>query len=341
MRIGIDAMGGDYAPISPVLGALEYLHDFGNDHVLVLVGDQHKINDVLSESQTKYSPESIEIIHASETIGMDESPAKAIKEKKDSYMVVGLNLHRDNKIDAFISAGNTGAQMAASLFSLGRIPGVNRPVIGSFLPGDKGVVLLLDVGANADCKPINLLQFGIMGGIYLDHIYDFSNPKIGLLSIGEESSKGNELIRNSYTLMEANIPNFIGNIEGRDVMKNKANVVVCDGFVGNILLKFAESVFGVITSGLKKHVGTNLFSNLGAILVKPAFRQLKMSYDYQEYGGVPLLGVNGISVICHGASTPKAIKNAIRVAETMNQKKVNEHIRVKLSHSIQKGTSGE
>lgn len=337
MRIGIDAMGGDFAPISPVLGALQYLHDFSTDHVLVLIGNEHKIKDALSESPVKYSPDSIEIVHASETIGMDESPAKAIKEKKDSSMVVGLNLHRDKKIDAFISAGNTGAQMAASLFSLKRIRGVNRPVIGSFLPGDKGVVLLLDVGANADCKPLNLVQFGIMGGIYLDHIYDVSSPKIALLSIGEESSKGNELTRSSHKLMKENIANFIGNVEGRDVMKNKANVVVCDGFTGNILLKFAESVFGVLASGLKRHVGTNLFSNLGAILVKPAFRQLKMSYDYQEYGGVPLLGVNGISIICHGASSPKAIKNAIRVAETMSQKKVNEHIEEKLNNSIQKG----
>lgn len=337
MRIGVDAMGGDFAPKSPVLGTLQYLHEFGSDNTIVLIGDEEKIKSSLSESHINYPTNSVEIVHTSETIEMTDSPAKAIREKKNSSMVVGLNLHKEHKLDAFISAGNTGAQMAASLLILGRIPGVNRPSIGSFLPSDSGVVLLLDVGANTDCKPINLAQFGLMGGIYLDHLYSVKDPTIGLLSIGEEATKGNELTRNAYALMVETVPNFIGNVEGRDIMRNKSNVVVCDGFTGNILLKFAEAVLGVITRGFKSHIGKNLFSNMGALLVKPAFRQLKLSYDYQEYGGVPLLGVNGISIICHGSSSSKAIKNAIRVAETMSIKKVNVHIKEQMSRFIEKG----
>lgn len=337
MRIGVDAMGGDFAPKSPVHGALQYLHEFGSDNTIVLIGDEEKIKSSLSECHTSYPTNLVEIVHASETIEMTDSPAKAIREKKNSSMVVGLNLHKEHKIDAFISAGNTGAQMAASLLILGRIPGVNRPSIGSFLPSDNGVVLLLDVGANTDCKPLNLAQFGLMGGIYLDHLYSVKDPTIGLLSIGEEATKGNELTRNAHALMVETVPNFIGNVEGRDIMRNKSNVVVCDGFTGNILLKFAEAVLGVITRGFKSHIGKNLFSIIGALLVKPAFRQLKMSYDYQEYGGVPLLGVNGISIICHGSSSSKAIKNAIRVAETMSIKKVNVHIKEQMSRFIEKG----
>jgi len=197
--------------------------------------------------------------------------------------------------------------------------------------------LLLDVGANTDCKPINLVQFAIMGSIYLTHIYELESPRVGLLSIGEESNKGNDLTKKTYPLLVEKVDHFIGNVEGRDIMKNKAQVIVCDGFVGNIVLKFAESVFGVITHGFKRHLGTNLFSNIGALLVKPTFKKVRMSYDYEEYGGVPLLGINGISIICHGSSSPKAIRNAIRVAVTMREKNVNEHIKEKLNVNKIKG----
>ncbi len=324
-------MGGDLAPASPVKGALQFLHEFGPEYRPVLFGDRDLILREIENSKLANLKDGVEIVHTTQVVEMDESPAKAIREKKDSSMVKGITWHREGKVDAFISAGSTGAQMAASLLTLGRIKGVNRPVIASFLPAQHGAILLLDVGANTDCKPINLLQFGIMGEAYLKYIYDQPNPKIGLLSIGEEPTKGNILTKKAHELMTANINNFIGNIEGRDIMRNKAEIVVCDGFVGNVILKFAESVFGVITHGLKRHLGTNLFSNVGALLVKPAFKRLKMSYDYQEYGGVPLLGINGISIICHGASTPKAIKNAIRVAVMMKKKNLNEQIRENLN----------
>jgi glycerol-3-phosphate acyltransferase PlsX len=203
---------------------------------------------------------------------------------------------------------------------------VHRPAIGSFIPSEKGLVFLIDVGANSDCKPINLVQFGIMGGIFVDHIYEGANPTIGLLNIGEEEKKGNDLAQAAYQLMKKNLRGFVGNIEGRDILKGKVDIVVCDGFIGNIILKFAESVIGVLTKSFRKNIGSNLFTNLGALLVKPAFSELRRNYDYEEYGGVPLLGVNGISIICHGSSSAKAIKNALSVAERMGVKKVNEHI---------------
>ena len=188
------------------------------------------------------------------------------------------------------------------------------------------MIFLIDVGANADCKPINLYQFGTMGGIFVDHIYSTTGLKIGLLSIGEEEKKGNELTQAAHQLMKMDLKGFYGNIEGRDILKGKVDIVVCDGFVGNIILKMAESVIGVLSKSFKRNLGSNLFTNLGALLVKPAFTELRRNFDYEEYGGVPLLGVSGISIICHGSSTGKAIKNAISVAENMGVKKVNEHI---------------
>jgi glycerol-3-phosphate acyltransferase PlsX len=241
-------------------------------------------------------------------------------------MLVGIKMHKEQEVHAFVSAGNTGAQMAASLLNLGRIKGVNRPAIGSFIPSEKGMVFLIDVGANADCKPINLLQFGIMGRIFVDHIFNKEDLTIGILNIGEEEKKGNEVSIAAHKLMKEKCKGFIGNIEGRDILKGKVDVVVCDGFVGNIILKFAESIMGVLTKSIKRNLGSNLFVNLGALLVKPAFSELRRNYDYEEYGGVPLLGVNGISIICHGSSSGKAIKNALIVAEQMGLKKVNEHI---------------
>ncbi len=325
MRIAIDAMGGDNAPQAIVEGAYLYQKETRLRDDLFLVGD---VNQLEVECEKFGNPESkqIKIVHASQQIGMNESPTDALKQKKDSSMLVGVNLHKNGEVDAFVSAGNTGAQMAASLLNLGRIKGVTRPAIGSFIPSEKGMVFVIDVGANADCKPVNLLQFGTMGSIFVDLIFDKSDLKIGLLNIGEEEKKGNELSVASYQLMKNKCKGFIGNIEGRDILKGKADIVVCDGFVGNIILKLAESVMGVLTKSFKRNLGSNLFVNLGAFLVKPAFLELRRNYDYEEYGGVPLLGVNGISIICHGSSTGKAIKNAIFVAERMSSKRVNEHI---------------
>ena len=331
MRIALDAMGGDFAPQATVEGAYLYQQETGSRNEIVLVGDTEQI-EAQCKNIGKCTESNITFVHAPENIGMNESPTEALKLKKNSSIPVGLGLHKNNEVDAFVSAGNTGAQMAASLLNLGRIPGVNRPAIGSFIPSEKGLVFLIDVGANSDCKPINLLQFGIMGSIFVDHIYSGIPPSIGLLNIGEEEKKGNELTQAAHQLMKTELRDFTGNIEGRDILKGKVDIVVCDGFVGNIILKFTESVMGVLSKSFKRNLGSNLFTNLGAFLVKPAFSELRRNYDYEEYGGVPLLGVNGISIICHGSSSAKAIKNALVVAEKMSIKKVNGHITETLKH---------
>ncbi|GAB4337726.1 MAG: phosphate acyltransferase PlsX [Calditrichia bacterium] len=325
MRIALDAMGGDNAPQAPVEGALLFDKETGGRHQIVLMGDEEVIKRELDRHHF-YSPKNITIHHTTQVVEMGDQPTAALKEKRDSSMMKGLQLHKEGEVDAFVSAGSTGAQMVGSLFILGRISGVQRPALGSFLPTEGGVVLLIDVGANVDCKPNHLVQFALMGSIFIDHIYDIKNPRVGLLSIGEEKSKGNELVLSTYPRMVSDIPNFIGNVEGRDILLGKADVIVTDGFVGNTVLKFAESVMGVFGSAFKKSIGRNLFSLLGALMVRHAFKEMKSSFDYQEYGGVPLLGVNGISIICHGRSTAKAIKNAMNVAVNMSEKNVNEHI---------------
>ncbi|MBN2365069.1 MAG: phosphate acyltransferase PlsX [Calditrichaeota bacterium] len=329
MRIAIDAMGGDLAPRSPVEGALLYDKETDGRHQLILLGDQKLLKEEIAGHHL-LKARNIILEHTSQVVNMNDSPTTALKQKPDSSMMKGLKLHKDGEADAFVSAGNTGAQMVGSLMKLGRMEGVNRPALGSFLPTEGGVVLLIDVGANADCKPINLLQFGLMGSIYVSYIYKIKNPRVGLLNIGEEKSKGNELVLAAYPLMASRIPNFVGNIEGRDILHGKADVIVTDGFVGNTILKFAESIMTVFGSSFKKSLGKNFFSLLGAALVRHAFREMKSSFDYQEYGGVPLLGINGISIICHGRSTARAIQNAIRVAVEIGEKDVNRHIQEQL-----------
>ncbi|MHA1648818.1 MAG: phosphate acyltransferase PlsX [Candidatus Helarchaeota archaeon] len=325
MRIAIDSMGGDYAPQAPVEGALLYDKETSGKHELILIGDENKIKSELSRHHF-YKPKNISIIHTTQVVKMSDQPTIALKQKKDSSMMKGLQLHKEGEVEAFVSAGSTGAQMVGSVFILGRLQGVQRPALASFLPTEGGVVLLIDVGANVDCKPIHLLQFALMGGIFITYIYGIKNPRVGLLSIGEEKTKGNELVINSYDLLKSKLPNFVGNVEGKDILYGKADVIVTDGFVGNTILKFAESIFGVFGSSFKRSVGKNFFSLLGAFMVRHAFKEMKSSFDYQEYGGVPLLGVNGISIICHGRSTAKAIKNALRVAVNMSEKQVNQHI---------------
>lgn len=317
-------------PRATVEGAYLYIKESHDNDEIVLVGDRDLIQDRLQHIPQKYH-ERFSIVHAPENIEMNESPTEALKKKKNSSMVVGLELHKRGEVSAFVSAGSTGAQMAGSLFSLGRIEGVKRPAIGAFLPSEHGMVFVIDVGANADSKPNHLLQFAVMGNIFVSQVFNAPNPTIGLLSIGEEEKKGNELTVAAHQLLKQNLGNFTGNVEGGDILKGKCDIIVCDGFVGNILLKMAESVMGVIVKGIKKNIGNNLFTNLGALLVKPAFSELKRSYDYEEYGGVPLLGVDGISIICHGKSTAKAIKNAIKVAKNMQQKNVNKLIAERLN----------
>lgn len=327
VQIGIDAMGGDYAPHSVVEGAFLSFKEKRDNFKLTLIGEKERIEKELTRFDLKDSFLTIE--NATEYVGMEEHPTEVIK-KKNSPLVIGASLQKEKKLDAFISSGNTGAVMATSLLTLGRLEGVNRPAIATCLPSEKGVVIFLDVGANVECKAINLYQFGVMGSIYASHILKKESPKVGLLSIGEESTKGTDIVQEAHKLLEKGPVNFVGNVEGTDVLKGTCDVVVTDGFVGNIVLKFAESFDGFFTSLVHKRVKQSLLFRLGAFLLKISIRDLRKVLDYAEYGGAPLLGVNGVCIICHGKSSSKAIKNAIKVGVAMVEERVNEVIKEKL-----------
>lgn len=331
VKIAIDAMGGDNAPFSVVAGAVMASRVIPPDVELVLVGRGDLIRAELKSLAAINRP--LEIVEAPDIIDMADDPIEAVRRKKNSSINIGLALQKEKIADAFVSAGNTGAVMAASLFTLGRLEGVDRPAIAALFPTEDGVALVLDVGANSDCKAHHLFQFGVMGAIYSKYILRVKNPKVGLLSIGEERSKGNELVIASHKLLDQSGLNFCGNVEGRDILKGTADVVVCDGFVGNIVLKFAESVEGFIFQLLRKKIRGNLFATIGAFLMKPAFRSFKQSLDYAEYGGAPLLGINGVCIICHGSSSPKAIMNAILAAATVVRRQVNFVIQEKLKEN--------
>ncbi len=324
VKIVVDAMGGDLAPASVVEGSVWAHRENHGDFEMVLVGEREKIHSELSRLRATDTP--LVIQHASDRISMEDEAVESLK-KKDSSIAVGMRLQKEGKVDAFISGGNTGAVMTHALMTLGRLEGIHRPAIASFLPTEKGIVVVLDVGANAECKAMNLYQFAVMGSVYTSQVLKKPTPRVGLLSIGEESTKGNEvtLLANKL-LSEDGSLNFIGNVEGRDVLKGTCDVVVCDGFVGNIVLKFTESIDGFLTSLVKKRVKESLLFRLGAFLVKVSIRDLRKVLDYAEYGGAPLLGVNGVCIICHGDSSPKAIKNALKLATEMVREKVNQRI---------------
>lgn len=307
MKIAVDAMGGDYAPREIVAGALEAVRD-GIE--VILVGDSDSILKELGNGRR----DSIEIVHAAETIAMGEQPAIAVRKKKDSSIVRSVRLVKEGRAGAFVCAGSTGAVMAASLLGLGRIKGIDRPAIASVFPGEKGRTVLLDVGANVDCKPKHLLQFGIMGYLYAEKILGVKNPRVGLLSVGEEESKGNELTLEAFPLLKAAGINFVGNVEGRDIFNGLADVVVCDGFVGNVVLKAGEGLAMSLLKMMKEELARNWLSKMGTALTLPALKELRRRVDYAEYGGAPLLGVNGVVIVCHGSSTAFAVKNAIKVA---------------------------
>ena len=327
-RIAVDAMGGDNAPASIVAGALEAAKSANGKYEIVLVGDEKRIEEEFSKFNT--TSQNISVEHAAESISMSESPTEALRKKKNSSIQVLTKLLRDGKVDGIVSAGNTGAYTASSLLTVKRIEGVKRPSIGSFIPCEKGTGFLLDVGANPECKPVLLLQYAIMGSIFSEYMQKKKEPKVGLLNIGEESSKGNEVYIEAHKLLKAGSVNFIGNIEGRDILKGIADVVVCDGFTGNIILKYTESFFDIFRKKLKNNIGSNLLAKLGLLVLSPALRKIMKEFDYQEYGGVPLLGLNGVAIICHGGSSPKAIMNAVENANLRVESKVNEHIRERI-----------
>jgi len=311
MRIVIDAMGGDNAPKEIVQGAIQALNS-DQELELILVGQERAIAEFLPE---KFDSERLSIHHCEEVIAMDEQPALAYRKKKNASITVATRLVKEKKGDAVVSAGNTGAQMVAALFGLGRLPGIDRPAIGTVMPGLTEPKLLLDAGANTNCRPEHLVQFAVMGGVYAEKVLGISQPRIGLVSNGTEPSKGNELTQKTYELLQKKSGiNFIGNVEGREFLSGEVDVLVCDGFVGNIILKVLEGTAGSIFTVLKEELQKNTRSKAGAFLLLPAFKRIKARMDYTEYGGAPLLGVKGISIICHGSSNAYAIQNAIRMA---------------------------
>jgi glycerol-3-phosphate acyltransferase PlsX len=323
-RVALDAMGGDRGPVVNIEGAVAAARELGLS--VFLVGNEEELSRSLRRHSTNGL--GITICHAPETVGMDESPSAALRKKKHSSIRVGLELVKRGEADAFISAGNTGAVMATAMVTLGSLPGVERPAIALIVPTLRGQSILLDAGANADCKPRHLLQFAIMGDIYARQVMGKKSPTVGLLSIGEEESKGNELTREAFKeLEEERSLNFTGNVEGREVFSGAADVIVCDGFTGNIALKISESAAEFFTVLLKEELEKGLVGKLGALLTRGAFRRFKKRVDYTEYGGAPLLGVGGMCIISHGRSTAKAIKNAIRVAAECVENGVIEHIR--------------
>ncbi len=333
-RIAVDAMGGDFAPENAVLGTVAALSSVQNTE-LFLVGKEQEILSVLNKNNISFNKENI--IHTNQIIEMGESPTSALKSKPDSSIVVGARMVKEKKADAFVSAGNTGAMMAASTLITGRIEGVGRPTIGAQLPNVFGNCSLYDVGAGKDAKAIHLLEYAIMGSIYAKEIDGISNPKVGLLSMGEEEGKGNEVANEAYDLLKNSNLNFIGNVEGRDLLTKQVDVVVCDGFVGNILLKFGESVPKLLKHLLQQTAKQNLFDAIKIMLIKGTLKKALKSLDYQEHGGVPLLGINGISIIGHGSSTPKAITNMILKAKRMFEHKLVEKIQRSISDYKKKG----
>ena len=329
MKVAIDTMGGDYAPGEIVLGALQAAEEYSKEGMeIVLVGDQAQITQAL-DSHGNWKDLNITVHHAGEIIDMHESPGSAVRKKKDASVVVATALVKQGVCDVVISAGSTGAAVAAALFGLGRIKGIERPAIATPMPNLTGTTVLLDSGANIDSKPKHLVQNAIMGSIYAEYVLDIPKPRVGLLNIGEEESKGNEQVLSTYPLLQQlNTVNFIGNVEGRDIPKGTVDVVVCDGFVGNIVLKLGEGLAGAILQLVKEAIKSSGFwAKMASMLVLPALSGLKKKLDYAEYGGAPLLGVNGGFIICHGSSRAKAIKNAIRVAKEFTEQDVVAHIR--------------
>lgn len=326
MRIAIDAMGGDFGPIETVKGAVEALKEVSA--IMVLIGDEDRIKIELSKYE--YDSSRIEVIHTTEIIENEDKPVIAIKRKKDSSMVVGLDKVRIGEVDALISAGNTGALLAGGLLRVGRIKGVDRPALTTVFPTFKGMFVLTDVGANAECKPRNLKEFGIMGSLYARDVLGIDNPKVGLVNIGTEEGKGTPLVIEAYQLLKETKLNFIGNVEARDIPEKVADVLVCDGFTGNVILKLTEGVAKSFMSELKRIFLSSPISKIAAILLKKNLNGIKTKMDYTEYGGAPLLGIKAAVVKAHGSSNAKAFRNAIKYAE----KYVSNNIIEKISNDI-------
>jgi phosphate acyltransferase len=326
MKIAVDAMGGDHGPAVIVEGATGAARQFGTS--IILVGDKAAIErEVVRVGAEDLD---LEIRHASQVVSMSETASYALRRKRDSSLRIAAELVRDGAAAAFVSAGNTGAAMAISMFVIGVLPGVDRPAIAAVLPSLRRYTVLLDVGANVGPKPWHLLQFAIMGHAYARDILGVDNPRVGLLSVGEEEGKGNDLTREAFEQLKTSSLNFVGNVEGRDIYNGSCDVVVTDGFTGNVALKISESLAEMLGAMIKEELGRDLRSKLGAALAMPAFGRFRKRVDYTEMGGAPLLGIDGGAIVCHGASPVKAIRNAIRVAAEWATAGLNDHIKAAL-----------
>jgi phosphate acyltransferase len=324
MKIALDAMGGDYAPKNTIEGAVLALKEFPLIEELVLVGNTSAIETELKRAG--YEDARINIVHATEVVDMDESAARAIRQKKDASISRAIDLVKNGRVQAMVSAGHTGAAVAASVLKLRTLKGVERPAVACILPTERKAFVLIDAGANPNSEADNLLQFAIMGSVYARYVLDRGNPSIGLLSIGEEDTTGNEITKEASKLLKRTALNFQGNIEGSDLFEKPPDVVVCDGFTGNVLLKTAEAAALAIFASLKRQLFKSRIRKLGALLVKDAFITIRNRLNPDAYGGSQLLGVNGTCIIAHGSSSPVAIKNAIRAAAHAIQYELNPHI---------------
>lgn len=324
MHIALDAMGGDFGPEELITGAMLAIKQAGIN--VTLVGDSKLLQSYLDNKPdgADYAS-SMDIVHASEVVGMDEYPVDAIRRKKDSSIMVAFELARKGEVNGVVSAGNSGATLAAALRKLGRVKNVSRPGIASMFPTLKKPVTIMDIGANVDCRPAHLMQFAIMASAFAES-YEIEKPRVGILSIGEETGKGNNLVRETYSLLQESSLNFIGNVEGRDVYKGDVDVIVCDGFVGNNILKVSEGLADAILQMLRSEIAKSPLAKLGYWLAKPAFKKFKKRVDYTEYGGAPLLGINGTGIVCHGKSNARAIKNAILEAVRMVENNIKDKI---------------
>ena len=329
MRIAVDGMGGDNAPREIVAGAILAAREY--DCRIMLVGDQNLLQSELEKH--KSVPNTISIHHAGSFVRMDESAAISIRKKKDASVSICADLMKEGVVDAVVTAGHTGAAVVACTLKNRLLEGIERPGIGILFPTLGTPTLLIDVGANIDVKPSHLYQYALMGDVYFRYILRKSRPSIGLLNIGEEDTKGTDYIKEAHDLLTKSRLHFIGNVEGRDIFNGRVDIVVCDGFVGNVVLKVSESIADVIGKLLKQKLKENPITMLGALIAKPAFDALKKEIDYAEQGGAPLLGINGTCIICHGGSNARAIKNAIRVASEFVRYEINQHILEALRNS--------
>ena len=324
MKIALDAMGGDFGPPNLVAGAALALREYSHIRKLFLVGDTAQIEAELRKLGCNDSR--IEIVHSTQVVDMSDSAWSAVRRKKDSSVSRAVDLVKHGQANAIVSAGHTGAAVAASMIKLRTLPGIYRPGIAAVLPTETNVFVLMDAGANIDARPEHLLQYAFMGSVYSSHVLGYKNPTVGLISLGEEDVKGNEMTKEVFKMLKRSSLNFVGNIEGRHLFEDPVEVVVCDGFVGNVILKTCESISVAIFQWLKHELSRTPMRKLGAFLARESFRSIKDKTNYEEYGGSPLLGVNGICIIAHGSSTPLAIKNALRVAAESIEHQVNPHI---------------